>query len=233
MKTIAEMNTEFRNRMAEFESRDKLQKENSSSTSSVHLQEEFISFKKFVLQALNNIQQQVQILTQSADNVETRSRRKTLLLHGVPEERNEDIALVATTIISEKCKVSNFNVNNIKRSQRMGRLSSNKPRPILVKFHQVATRDAIWFSKTNLKGTGVTISEFLTKTRHDVFMSARQKFGITNCWTREGIIHIMAPGNEKHRIATLGELNAICQEVAKPVTVTKTTVSKTRRAVKK
>lgn len=234
LKTIADMNVEFNTRMVEFETRDRLQKEGSSSASSVNLQAEFTTFKKFVLKALGDIQKQVQFLAQSADNVETRSRRKILLIHGVPEQKNEDIPLVVSKIIEEKCKVSSFSPTCIKRSQRRGRVTSpNKPRPILVKFQQATTRDVVWFAKTNLKGTGVTISEFLTKARHDVFMSARQRFGITRCWTREGIIYVMGSGNKRHRITTLAELDTVCDDGMKPAAVAKASVIKTRRTAKK
>uniref|UniRef100_A0A2H1W9F9 SFRICE_038682 n=1 Tax=Spodoptera frugiperda TaxID=7108 RepID=A0A2H1W9F9_SPOFR len=71
----------------------------------------------------------------------------------------------------ERLKVD-LKVPDIKRCHRMGR-ATLKPRPILFKLHNVALRDSIWFGKTGLKGSGITISEFLTKTRHNVFMAAR------------------------------------------------------------
>lgn len=228
------MNELFNTRMAEFESRDRLQKETTSSTSPTSLEADFSIFKKFVIQALNDLQQQVQILAQSADNLETRSRRKMLLFHGVPEEKNEDVTSVANKLLSEQCKLSGLSTQHLKRSQRLGRVSSSgKPRPILVKFQQVTTRDSVWYAKTNLKGTGITISEFLTKCRHEAFMCARQRFGVTRCWTREGVIHVTGPDEKRHRITTLRELYAIKDNVVKPVAAAKATVIKTRRAAKK
>ncbi|XP_047538577.1 pickpocket protein 28-like [Vanessa atalanta] len=85
----------------------------------------------------------------------------------------------------------------------------SKPRPIVVKFTETAIRDKVWFAKTKLKGTGVTESEFLTKSRHNVFLEARKRFGINKCWTRDGLIHIIAPDGSRHRAECLSDLDSI------------------------
>lgn len=106
------------------------------------------------------------------------SRRKMLLFHGVAEDKNEDPKLLVTKIITENLKISPFSITDIKSGHRMGRAASSvKPRPILIKYKQTTSRNSVWFAKTKLKNAGFTISEFLTKTRHNVFMSAREKFG--------------------------------------------------------
>ncbi|XP_026746114.1 uncharacterized protein LOC113507459 [Trichoplusia ni] len=114
-----------------------------------------------------------------------RGRRKILLLHGVPEHSKEDTAQVVAGVMLEHVKIADFSVAAVRRFHRMGRNSNgSKPRPILLKLRDVEVRDRIWFEKTKLKGSGITLSEFLTKTRHDAFMMAREKFGISNCWTQ-------------------------------------------------
>ncbi|CAG4936691.1 unnamed protein product [Colias eurytheme] len=90
----------------------------------------------------------------------------------------------------------------------IGRALNNKPRPVLIKFKALEVRNRIWFSKTNLKGSGITLSEFLTKPRHDTFMAARQRFGISNCWTRDGIIFITSHGR-RYKVSSQEELEAI------------------------
>lgn len=44
-------------------------------------------------------------------------------------------------------------------------------------------RDKVLFAKTKLKVTGITESEFLMKSGHDVFLEARKRFGVGKCWT--------------------------------------------------
>ncbi|VVD04763.1 unnamed protein product [Leptidea sinapis] len=68
--------------------------------------------------------------------------------------------------------VTGFSVASIKSSHRLGRPSEKKPRPIMIKFADVALRDKVWFSKTGFKGSGLTVSEFLTKSRYNLFMKA-------------------------------------------------------------
>lgn len=69
----------------------------------------------------------------------------------------------------------------------------------------------MWFAKTKLKGSGITLSEFLTRPRHQLFMSARDKFGVNNCWTKQGLVYVMGADGSRHRVSTLGDLNRIQQ----------------------
>ncbi|KAJ0176709.1 hypothetical protein K1T71_007888 [Dendrolimus kikuchii] len=48
--------------------------------------------------SLESFQDQILRLSQSVDNLEMRSRRKILLLHGVPKEKQEDTAEVLRTL---------------------------------------------------------------------------------------------------------------------------------------
>ncbi|KAL4721307.1 hypothetical protein ACJJTC_012847 [Scirpophaga incertulas] len=59
----------------------------------------------------------------------------------------------------------------------IGIFSAKKTRPILVRFMSTHHRQTVWEAKTALKGSGVTLSEFLTQTRHGVFLDARRHFG--------------------------------------------------------
>lgn len=67
-------------------------------------------------------------------------------------------------------------------------------------------RQLVWDSKKTLKGTGITISEFLTQARHRVFAAARKHFGMPNCWSMEGKIVIICPDKSRRKIETASEL---------------------------
>ncbi|CAG9790297.1 unnamed protein product [Diatraea saccharalis] len=133
--------------------------------------------------------------------------------------------------IVDKLKISEFTLKDIKRCHRMGQSknTSDKPRPIIIKFEQAAIRDQVWFSKAKLKGSGTTISEFLTQSRRSTFIAAREIFGVNRCWTQEGIIHIFSPDNTRHRLTTIAELQSLQLETAKLVATSKA-VPKARRA---
>lgn len=185
--------------------------ETSSSNSNLIL--EFSSFKTFVLQAFANIKQQIEVLVQNVDRLDMHSRRKILLLHGIPENKKENTLDKVVEIMKNKLKISDFTSDHIQRCHRMGRLQdSQKQRPILIKFCDFNMRSKVWFGKTSLKGSGVTISEFLTKLRHTIFTTAREKFGISKCWTRDGFIFVLGSDGCRHRITTMSAFNKLLQK---------------------
>lgn len=169
------------------------------------------SKKTFMLNTVKVLQQQIDLLQQSTEHIEMHSRRKVLLLHGITEDKAENVAALVSKVVISKLKIDGFKAENIRRCHRMGKapLSSGKPRPILFKLCDTTVRNKIWMAKTKLKGTGVTLSELLTKNRHNLFMQARQRFGISKCWTQNGIIFVSGPDNTRHRINQLTDLNKI------------------------
>lgn len=224
--TILDMQKYFEERMAKFEL--DLQKKSSSSTGS--LAEEFATFKSFVLQTLKSFSQQLEAVARKVDNIEMHSRRNMVLLHGVEEKKDEETDAVVAEVVKQHLKLDSFTAADIKRCHRMGRQTSNKkPRPILIKLRSSSIRDSVWFSKTKLKGSGITLSEFLTRSRHTAFMAAREKFGVTKAWTRQGFVYVLGTDGQRHRISSLGDLDRVkCSELEKATV--KATASKTRRA---
>lgn len=202
----------FNKRMAEFEAQ--LQKA-PAEPSHPNLTAEFQAFRVFITQAVTSLQQQVELLARSIDSMEMRGRRGILLLHGVPEAKDEDAAQVVVDVVKDRLKMTDFTLADIKRSHRMGRsTTASRSRPILFKLRDVAVRNNIWFNKTQLKGAGITISDFLTKSRHDLFMAARKSLGVTKCWTRDGCVYVLAPDGSRHRITTAAELSALLPQNA-------------------
>lgn len=184
--------------------------QSASSDGTATLAEEFSSFRTYILQSMKSLQDQISLLARESDNQEMRARRKILLIHGVPEEKDEDTTASVVKVVSDKLKVAEFTASDVGRCHRMGRSSgADRPRPILVKVRDMSLRQQLWFAKTALKGSGITMSEFLTKPRHDTFMAARQRFGVTKCWTRDGYVYVLGPDNKRHRISSLGELTQI------------------------
>uniref|UniRef100_S4P099 Uncharacterized protein n=1 Tax=Pararge aegeria TaxID=116150 RepID=S4P099_9NEOP len=53
-------------------------------------------------------------------------------------------------------------------------------------------------------------------------MAARHKFGVSKCWTREGIIVIVGQDGKRHRVTSKAEVNSITQALTNdqvPITV--------------
>ncbi|KAJ8714330.1 hypothetical protein PYW07_002555 [Mythimna separata] len=214
----------FGSRMQAYEA--KLEKATSGSTllpDIAAIASEFSEFKLFVCQALSKLKTQIELLAAGFDRHETAMRRKVLLFHGIPEKPNEDLPDVVYNILSNHFKLTELSKdgNVIHVCHRLG-FSQQKARPILVRFFKMENRQLVWESKKALKGTGITISEFLTQARHRVFMAARKHFGMLNCWSVEGRIVVICPDKSRRKIETAGELHDL---VAKFPSSTVDTVS--------
>ncbi|XP_052754449.1 uncharacterized protein LOC128201457 [Galleria mellonella] len=231
--SLQETRDEFVKRMQDFEGR--LQKATLTSPGVADIASEFTIFKHMTLKSLQSLQHQVDLLAKEVDLQEMRGRRKILLLHGVSESDREDVNSVVCSVLVDQLKLVEFSTEHISRCHRMGRITTNeKARPLLVKFRDINTRDMIWSNKTKLKGTNVSISEFLTKTRHDTFMAARQRFGVRKCWTRDGFVHVLGSDGVRHRISSMTELGRIAvpgsQQPAPVAAKVDVGVSRTKRA---
>lgn len=205
-KSIAELAESFNTTMADFQSQIDKATPESPTVSSVATQ--FSAFRAFTLKAIESLQQQVELLGQHMDSMEMRSRRKILLIHGVAEATNEDTSARVVDLLKMHLK-ADLTTDKISRSHRMGRPRSNKTRCILVKFRDISDRNATWSAKTALKGTGVIISEFLTKPRHEVFMAARERFGVRNCYTREGSVFVLVKDGDRRCVTCRADLDKI------------------------
>lgn len=196
-------------RMTTFE--DELKKISPGSSVTIStLAQEFKLFQTFAISAFSNLQKQMSVLSSECDNLETRSRRKMLLLHGVPEVRNEKTVQVAIDTVSKQ-GMPDLNEDDIRRAHRLGRTSSTKPRPLVIKFCSLDLRDQVWFAKTKLKGSGVTVSEFLTRRRHSLFMECRERLGVTKCWTSQGRVVVLGGDGKRHTVHSSAELESVLE----------------------
>ncbi|KAL0884127.1 hypothetical protein ABMA27_016146 [Loxostege sticticalis] len=211
-QAMMEMQASFVSQMVEFQ---RSLEQATPSTTVTALAADFSNFKKFILGSLSNLRRQADLLHQQCDRLEMQGRRKMLLVHGVAEAQGEDTSAAVLKLASEHLRIP-LSTDAISRSHRMGRPSKAKSRPILIKFRSLTDRDKFWFAKTALKGTGITVSEFLTKPRHDTFLEARKRVGISKCWTRNGTIVVTAADGSHHRITSLAELNVVVPSTTLP-----------------
>lgn len=172
------------------------------------LTREFAEFKGIVWQVLKKLKSQMDSLSLGQERHEAFLRRKALLVHGVAERKDENVSEVLVNILSTKMHLSDITMGDLQSCHRLG-APSGKPRPVLVRFRELEVRHVVWESKTTLKNTGIVVSEFLTKSRHDIFMAARKHFGIRSCWSVDGKIAIILPDKSRKKIETAGELQSL------------------------
>ncbi|CAK1543873.1 unnamed protein product [Leptosia nina] len=206
---VSDMTSTFNKQMEDF--RKQLQGISTTTKDpSAKLATEFESFRLFVLDSLQALQSQVSALMNISDDQEMRSRHKMVLFHGIAEDDNNNPIGEVLQIVSKKLHLPNINEEAISRCQRLGKkLTGSKARPIIVKFRDMQVKENIWKAKTNLKASGVTVSEFLTKRRHSIFLQARKQFGLNNCWTKNGAIYILDSAGKRHRITCENDLHDV------------------------
>ncbi|KAF9424388.1 hypothetical protein HW555_000527 [Spodoptera exigua] len=170
--------------------------------------EEFRAFRELVFGMLGLLRRQISECAQQIDDIETRSRRKALIVQGIAEAASEDCTKVTLDVLNSKLGLG-LTASSLKVCHRLGQANTDHPRPILVKFASVEAKMKVWRAKTGLRGSKLALKEFLTKTRQSVFGKARQHFGMRSCWTLDGVIFIKAPDGSRHKVMSLDELGLL------------------------
>ena len=150
-------------------------------------------------------------LEEQVDNNEQHDRNRNLLLRGVPEEETrrgpdgkvipENTTKKFVDTLNEKYGPEHqLKMDDIARSHRLGPRKPNaqKPRPIIVRFALETKKLDVYRHKKNLKNTGKTLAENLTKYRSDLFRKACDLLDWRNVWTTEGRIHALHGRQKLH-----------------------------------
>lgn len=134
----------------------------------------------------NKHSEEIRAINFSLDQLEQYGRRNNLRFLGISETEKESTDNLVMDIIVNKLKV-NISLGAIERMHRLGKPDSRgKPRPIIVKFSSYRVRSAIFWKKTQLKGSGFIINEDLTAFRYALFKKAAAFYGVRNVWTIDG-----------------------------------------------
>ncbi|XP_029844350.2 uncharacterized protein LOC115327481 [Ixodes scapularis] len=99
-------------------------------------------------------------LKRKIDDLENRSRRNNLIIHGIKCDVNETAdqlkEKVCTNIFSTKLQVD---VSTVERIHRLGRNQGTRPRPVIMSFRDYNEKMSILTNAKKLKGSGVFINE--------------------------------------------------------------------------
>lgn len=205
-KTMEELSSMVACKMGDFEKNLSLSTAASPTVKS--LAADFYAFKTLVWKTLGLLQSQIELLVQGMDRMETQSRKKLLLFHGIKEDKDENVQKSILAVLSNEMKIPDVKVEHLSSCHRIG-TKKDSARPILVRFSNIQLRSKAWKAKTNLKGTKITITEFLTKSRQNIFVAARNYFGMKKCWTADGVIVILLPDKSRMKVTTMSELQQI------------------------
>lgn len=169
---------------------------------------EFTSFKNFALKTFSLFRDQIANLAHGHDRLETQSRCKILLFHGLAESEGENLKDQMQALLHDQMGLADADGSSLEVCHRLGN-KTNKIRPVLVRFTSLKFRTAAWNAKTKLKGSKVSVKEFLTKPRQELFATARKHFGMKKCWTSDGTIVVLLPDGKRKKILAMDELRAL------------------------
>lgn len=234
----------FNTKMAEYD--EKIMKLASSSSIGVvdinSLSQDFSNFKNLVWKALSLLKNQTELLSLSMEKHEAFLRRKVLLIHGMPEVQQEKLIDKVTSIFCNQMGMAELANCPIEVCHRLG-THKGKDRPVLLRFRELHHKELVWANKTSLKGSGLTISEFLTKAKHQLFMEARKVFGINKCWSSNSKIMVILPDKSRVTIEQTADLrkliskypnqNSDVTKATPPVITTEVPVTKSPRKTRR
>lgn len=176
------------------------------------LSKRFIKFEEDINNSLYKIKNDIKELQanieKSASNIEklmVNQNNNMLLIHGIKEDNPNDYETVQNLLLNK------FNIQSVKRDfnrcYRLGqKQSSKKPRPIVVYFASPWMRDSVFYSKKELKGTKLLITEMLTIKNLNIYKIIREIKGDIRCWTKYGRVMVLHRGK---KIAVDAEEDAI------------------------
>ncbi|KAK9701720.1 hypothetical protein QE152_g30407 [Popillia japonica] len=95
------------------------------------------------------------------------------------EDKDENIDESFKKLCVQKLRLDSTEIS-IDRIYRLGKKDNKKARDVIVKFTSFTVKANVLSTKKLLKGSGITISEDLTKIRYNFFKLARKKFGFRN-----------------------------------------------------
>lgn len=123
------------------------------------------------------------------DSIEQYSRRSNIRIMGLPEEPKEDIHELVKNFLKQKLSIDP-EPGAIDRTHRIGVVRTGSSRQVIVKFVSYQHKRMAIQRRKLLKGTGISISEDLTKERLSLFKSAQSRYGKGNVWTLDGLVWV-------------------------------------------
>lgn len=124
----------------------------------------------------------------SLNDLQQYSRRWNLRVYRVPEaagEKEEDCVRKVCAVFTDAVGVTT-KAADIEVAHRTGRPSSDKPRPILVRFFDRKKRDSVLANRRKLKNKGTVIDEDLTHANYQLSARAFKHSATLSVWSNNG-----------------------------------------------
>lgn len=114
------------------------------------------------------------------NDLENQQRKENIRVSGLPELASENPTIAACEFLAKKgIKVKEGDVHV---SHRIGKMTTGKPRPLIVRFHDRTIRNKVIRERKVLKGSGVTVSEDVSHLTMQTLVRVQKSEGIVNAW---------------------------------------------------
>ena len=125
------------------------------------------------------LQSRVTEIEETIEKQEQYSRRENILLHGLPEQANENYTTVRRTVVdllNSTVKTKSWSDTDIVRAHRLGRASrDDRPRPIIVRFTHFMDKLSVLKARQELRTRDVGVSNDHTARQREALERLRAK----------------------------------------------------------
>jgi len=132
------------------------------------------------------------------------SRRNNIIISGIQEDKTETPMQTTekiVTILNEKFINLNLHKSDIDISHRLGKIQTDRPRPIIAKFVSRLVRNEVMFRRRELKGTRIFINEDLSHLNRFMLTAVKKTIPDNEAvWTRDGTLHHKTADGKIHVI---------------------------------
>ena len=165
---------------------------------------------------IKQLEQNVTHLEAQVDNLEQYSRRTSIRITGMEENKNGDLEKITTNLIGDMNLQDHITLDNINRLHGIGPRNSltnkNHARQIIIQFKDYKSKTTFIKGRKSLRSKypDVYITEDLTKTRSRLLYVARslkRLHKIQDCWSYDGRIMIKDLQGKIGNINSEDELN--------------------------
>ena len=129
------------------------------------------------------------------NNLDQYSRSNNLVISGIPEDQSQwekprETAEKVVKTMNEKLKNLNIESADIDICHRLGKIRTEKPRPVIVRFISRMTRNDLMYRRRDLKGTNIYVNEDLSHlNRHMLVNLKRMIPHDESVWVKDGTLY--------------------------------------------
>ena len=143
------------------------------------------------------------------NDLEQYSRRNSIRIFGLPEESNEshyECQCKVLNLVNDRLQVS-MNENDIDAIHRTGTNRDGRPRGIIIKFVRRTLKEKVMSFNKMLKGSGIVITEDLTKSNLALFHAVKDNSNVLHAWTVNGKVFAIKDDGSKLEVNHKDQIN--------------------------